>query len=303
MDGESNVTNEMAEELGKETHTIMSYFEKIDWQGLAVGFVVTAFKILFACLVIFIAYRILQSVLNAFFNRKEKNEGDDGLEGRYITLKKVSHNILKAIAIFIAVYTVLSLMGIPVGTLLAGAGVVGLAVSFGAQGFVNDLINGARIIFEEQMHVGDHVVLESSEKIEGIVQNVGIQTTIIRGFDGVIHFVPNREIIIVSNKSRSSLRVLIQLPLYPESDLDLVRKVMEQVNEDLLTRHSDSITDPAESVSFVPYSNGQVAAQVIMYTHPDDMFTVRNDAFESYVAALTQAGVDLPNYTLTSMAQ
>lgn len=295
MNEESTVTQEVTQELEKETSAFMSLIEDIEWQSLLINAAFTLVKIILALLAIYIVYRIIKYLINSFFKRRLATNQE--LPNRFKTIENITNSVLMAVTIFMASYTVLSLIGIPVGTLLAGAGVIGLAVSFGAQGFVSDVINGFKIIFEEQMHVGDTVVLES---VEGTVQQVGIQTTVIRDYDGVIHYIPNREIIIVSNKSRSSLRVRIHLPLYAETDLALVRDVINKVNEDLIVKFEEEITHAPDSVSFVPYTNGQAAAQIIMYTHPQDLFTVRNYAFEAYVAELNKSGIDLPDYVVTT---
>ena len=294
MNGESTVTQEVTQQLEKETSAFMNFIGNIEWQSLLIEAGFTLIKIILSLIAIYIVYRIVKYLINSFFQRKFATNQD--LPNRFKTIENITNSVILAVTIFVASYTVLSLMGIPVGTLLAGAGVIGLAISFGAQGFVSDVINGFKIVFEEQMHVGDIVVLES---IEGTVQQVGIQTSVVRDYEGVTHYIPNREIIIVSNKSRSSLRVLIQLPLYAETNLALVRDVINEVNEDLIVKFEKEITNNPDSVSFVPYSNGQVAAQIIMYTKPQDMFTVRNYAFETYVAELNKAGVDLPDYVIT----
>lgn len=294
MNEESTVTQEVTQELEKETSAFMNFIGDIEWQSLLIEAGFTLIKIILSLIAIYIVYRIVKYLINSFFQRKFATNKE--LPNRFKTIENITNSVILAATIFVASYTVLSLIGIPVGTLLAGAGVIGLAISFGAQGFVSDVINGFKIVFEEQMHVGDIVVLES---IEGIVQQVGIQTSVVRDYEGVTHYIPNREIIIVSNKSRSSLRVLIQLPLYAETNLALVRDVINEVNEDLIVKFEKEITNNPDSVSFVPYSNGQVAAQIIMYTKPQDMFKVRNYAFETYVAGLNKAGVDLPDYVVT----
>lgn len=293
MNNNESVTEEVGQELTRETSTFISAIKGFDWGSLAIEAIITLLKIIVFSLLIYIAYRVLKYLICSFFKRKQN--GDRKLGSRYVTLENVSLNILKALAWFFFIYTTLSLLGIPVGTLLAGAGVIGLAVSFGAQGFVSDVINGFRMIFEEQMHVGDTVILDT---VEGIVQNVGLQTTVIRDFDGVIHYIPNREIIIVSNKSRSSLRVLIEIPLYAETDLKAVRQVIDQVNAQLVNDFEKVITQKPGKVEFIPYQNSQIAAQTVMYTKPDDVFTIRNKAMEEYMSALTKAGIELPNYTL-----
>lgn len=293
MNNDSTVTAGVGEELEQETSALVQFFSSVDWQSMLVNFAITILKVLVVALVVYAAYRFFTYLLNRFFKHQEGM--DHKMASKYVTLKNLLQNVLKALAWFIFAYTALGLFGVPVGTLLAGAGVIGLAVSLGAQGFVNDFINGFRIIFEEQMHVGDNVVLED---IDGIVEQVGLQTTVIRAWDGTFHYIPNREIIIVGNKSRSSLRALVEIPLYTDTDLDKVRLLIEEANQRLFEEFGDAITQKPSSVDFIPYSTGQVAAQVIMYTRPDDVFAVKYKAFELYVDVLTDAGIDLPDFVL-----
>lgn len=111
----------------------------------------------------------------------------------------------------------LSILGVPVSSLLAGAGLAGVAIGLGAQGFLTDVVNGFFILLENQFEVGDSVVIGT---VEGNISSVGIRTTQIRGFDGTLHFIPNRNITVVSNKSRGDMRVQIDIPIYAHTDLE-----------------------------------------------------------------------------------
>ena len=97
----------------------------------------------------------------------------------------------------------MSILGLPVSSLLAGAGIAGVAIGMGAQGFLSDVINGFFILFERQLDVGDEVVLTNGPiTVSGKVVSVGIRTTQLRSDDQALHFVPNRNITVVSNFSR-----------------------------------------------------------------------------------------------------
>ena len=96
---------------------------------------------------------------------------------------------------FFLVYCLLSILGVPVSSLLAGAGLAGVALGLGAQGFLSDVVNGFFILLENQFEVGDAVEVGA---VTGLVSTVGIRTTQLRGFDGTMHIIPNRNISIVS---------------------------------------------------------------------------------------------------------
>ncbi|MCC9882215.1 mechanosensitive ion channel family protein, partial [Streptococcus agalactiae] len=114
-------------------------------------------------------------------------------------------------------YWILSILGVPISSLLAGAGIAGVAIGLGAQGFLSDVVNGFFILLENQFDVGDIINVGT---VSGTVTNVGIRTTQIHDFDGTLHFIPNRNITIVSNKSRSNMRAQIDIPLFVHTNLD-----------------------------------------------------------------------------------
>src|SRR5690606_26350687 len=113
----------------------------------------------------------------------------------------IAKNILAYFLLFIFVGFVFSIFHFDITTLLAGAGIVGLAIGFGAQGLVSDVVTGFFILLEQQIDVGDYVTVAGKD---GVVEEVGLRTTKLRGFDGTLHFVPNREITNVSNHSRGN---------------------------------------------------------------------------------------------------
>lgn len=293
MNGESEaVTEELTEQLEQETSSLFGYLQSINWNEIIVNFAITALKILFFILIIYIINRIAKYGVNLFFNRYKIN---DRLPSRYNTIYNVTNHILTGITWFLVIYTTLDLLGVPVGSLLAGAGVIGLAISLGAQGFVNDLINGMNILFNKQMAIGDEIQING---FSGNVRQIKLTTTEILDFDGTVHFIPNREITVVSNKSIADLRVYLEIPLYVETNLDKVRDVFNSVNDQLYEEFGDNITQRADDVDFIPSdAGGRVSARVIIYTVPDYKYPVENRAMELYIKALNEANIDIPNFT------
>ena len=123
--------------------------------------------------------------------------------GRQKTISRLLENVFNYTLYFFLLYCILSILGLPVSSLLAGAGIAGVAIGMGAQGFLSDVINGFFILFERQLDVGDEVVLTNGLLLSRKVVSVGIRTTQLRGEDQVLHFVPNRNITVVSNFSRT----------------------------------------------------------------------------------------------------
>lgn len=285
---EDGSVDEVIGEVTKQKNLLTQFWESIDWQAILVSAIILVLQFLLALIVFFILRKVGRYVIETVFRRyiKEKHT----VPNRYNTLYKLSQNIYNSVLYFFLIYTILELMGIPVGTLVAGAGVIGLALSLGAQGFVSDIVNGFMILLEKQLDVGDVVEINS---ILGVVEDVNLKTTKLKDFDGTIHFIPNRSITVISNRSRADMRVMIQIRLFPNTDLDKVRRVLDRVNQNLIPKYDEITIEPSE-IAFVPIGSGQTAAQIIMYTKAGKEFGVRNAFYENYVEALAKEGIELP---------
>lgn len=282
----------LAENIDDPAGFFEELWSSIQWQQIALSIFVVFFQILFALVVFLIIRKIGHYFIEVVFKRYMKERKT--VPNRLNTLYRLSKNSLNGLLYFFLVYTVLELLGIPVGTLVASAGVVGLALSLGAQGFVSDIVNGFMILLEKQIDVGDVVQLSG---IMGTVEDVNLKTTKVKDFDGTTHFIPNRSITVISNRSRSDMRVLLQIRLFPQTDLHLVRSVLEEVNSTWIPQKKEITVEPTE-ISFVPVGSGQIASQVIMYTESGSEFAMRNFFYEKYVDALREAGIDLPKINL-----
>jgi moderate conductance mechanosensitive channel len=141
------------------------------------------------------------------------------------TIGLVLSNIITAGLLISAVIAILSELGIAIGALAAGAGILGAALGFGAQSLVRDFISGLFIVVEDQYGVGDFVDLGSAT---GVVESIGLRVTQVRDLEGTVWYVRNGEILRVGNSSQGWSRVILDLPLAYNSDLDKAKKVIEQ---------------------------------------------------------------------------
>lgn len=137
-------------------------------------------------------------------------------ERRAATLAGVAKSVVRYFFDFFAGVTALSLIGVDTSSLLLGAGVAGLAVGFGAQNLVRDVLSGFFLLFEDQYAVGDYVNLAGTE---GIVEDIGFRTTHVRAFGGELHIIPNGTIPRVTNYSRGPLRVLFEVCIPYEENI------------------------------------------------------------------------------------
>lgn len=280
----------------EQLNFFIEYWNDIDWESVFSSIILFLMQLILTLIIFFILKKVGNYAIELVFKRYMKEK--QTVPNRLNTLYKLSKNSFHAIIYFSLVYAILELMGVPVGTLVASAGVVGLALSLGAQGFVSDIVNGFMILLEKQLDVGDVVELSG---IQGTVEDVNLKTTKVRDFDGTTHFIPNRSITVISNRSRADMRVMLHVRLFPETDLNKVRSVLEQVNREWIPRREEITIEPTE-IAFVPIGAGQIAAQVIMYTKSGTEFAMRNLFYEKYVDALREAGIELPKVNLDIQA-
>ena len=139
------------------------------------------------------------------------------------TIGSVLSNFITWGIALISVTMILNELGVEVGALIAGAGILGAAVGFGAQSLVRDLISGLFIVFEDQYGVGDVVDLG---EVKGAIEQVGLRVTQVRDVEGTLWYVRNGEILRVGNKSQGFTRVLIDLAFEPGIDVDKARAAL-----------------------------------------------------------------------------
>jgi small-conductance mechanosensitive channel len=274
--------------LEQQTNILLRYLNNIDWDGVFNRLVtVVGELILFTVLFLIIRSVGKRLIHRGFTTYKARTQ----LAGtRVDTMRTLMSNIYSYTVIFFYFYAVLSVLGVPVGTLIAGAGVVGIALGLGAQGFVSDVVTGIFIILEGQFDVGDAVKLGT---ITGTITSVGLRTTIVKSTDGTMNFIPNRNITIVSNMSRSEMQVLISLPMSPDEDLSVVRSVLKNVNT-TLKPETPAIVDGPELLGMSAAGDGTFVYQVMMHVANGEQLPVQRKFLAAYLKALAAAGIDIP---------
>ena len=289
----ANLTDQTASQIDKQTNLLMRYFQRINWDSILAATISKVVEILFFSFLFWLINKVGRALIKRGFKSYQGKRLMSG--NRVETIETLSDNAFKYIVIFFYLYAILSVLGVPVGTLLTGAGILGLALGLGAQGFVNDVVTGFFILLEGQFDVGDSVQIGT---ITGTISAVGLRTTIVESSDGTQNFIPNRNISIVSNRSRNNMLVLIKLPVYPTTDLDEVRKIISQVNADL-TPQFDTIVSPPEILGLTENTDGSFSYQVQLFAQNGEQVRLQREFLAAYLAALHQAGIDLPTPRLT----
>lgn len=187
-------------------------------------------KLLLVILGAFLLVRLLRAATNKIAAVQEKKLPPGIRVQQVRTLAGVITSVGVSVILFVAALEVLSLLGLNLGPLLASAGIAGLAIGFGAQTLVKDVINGFFILFEDQFNIGDVVRIAG---VKGTVEAMSLRRTLLRDDDGTIHSVPNSEIQIVSNTTRDWSQVALRVTTSYSEPTDRIVRLLQTIGDEL----------------------------------------------------------------------
>jgi small-conductance mechanosensitive channel len=247
----------------------------------------------------YLFYRIIRALAPPILERLVKVRGT-GRRARSEHAKRsqtLSSVVTQATAIFIvviAIFMILSEVGLDITPLLAGAGVAGIAIGFAAQSFIRDLIGGFLIIFENQYDVGD--VIKAAD-ITGIVEEVNLRRTQLRDLDGILHIVPNGEIRVASNYTMMWSRAHLNISVAYKEDLDRVMAVIRRVWE-------ETADDPQwgpQLISRTPwllrvneFGDSGIVIKAVGETKPMKQWDVMGELRRRIKRAFDEEGIEIP---------
>ncbi|MEQ9809911.1 mechanosensitive ion channel family protein [Streptococcus jiangjianxini] len=270
---------------------IENYWNKLHIESIAENIISKTVSLVLLLTLFFLAKKVFDVLFTKAIERSIAFTKQSPMRQR--TMTKLLHNVMNYALYFLLFYWILSILGIPVSSLLAGAGIAGVAVGLGAQGFLSDMVNGFFILFENQLEVDE--VVEVGE-IAGTVASVGIRTTQIIGFDGTLHFVPNRNISTVSNQSRGNMRAQVDLPIYAHTELDKVIDVVKSVNDTRVPEYPEIVTNP-DIIGAITNTNNQLVFRVNIFVQNGQQYTIGPKFFRFYQEALLKEDIQLPTVT------
>lgn len=262
--------------------------ENFNWEVLLFTAGVIAAKIIGILIAFVIVKAIGKKLIDRFFN-KMLGKGDI-TNGRALTLRSLSENVLSYVLLFILVATLFNIFGLSVASLIAGAGIVGLAVGFGAQGLVSDVVTGFFLLLEKQIDVNDYVTVGN---IDGVVEAVGLRTTQLRSFDGTLNYIPNRDITTVSNHSRGNMLALVDIGIAYEENIDEAIKVMQSACEELVTEDSVIVEGP-NVIGVQAFGSSDVTLRIIAKAKNGEQWEVERQIRKAIKEALDANGIEIP---------
>jgi small conductance mechanosensitive channel len=204
-------------------------------------------------------------------------------------------SVLRSVASF-AIFTIAALLvlgeaGANLGPLLAGAGIIGIALGFGSQALVKDFLSGLFILVEDQFGVGDIVDLD--RQTAGTVEAVSLRTTRLRAVDGTVWHVPNGDISRVGNKSQHWSRALLDVDVAYDTDIDHAKAVIKRVADELC-RERDDILEPPEVWGVESLGPHSVVIRLVVKTRPSDQYPVSRELRQRLKEAFDAEGIEIP---------
>lgn len=272
------------------------FFADIDWSRWSETTWTAGARVLVVVLVIFLALRIIERLiapaLRATVASQMAGEPQFEIDKRIDTLAGVANRTLSTIAVVIALLTVLPSFGINIGALLAGAGVVGIAIGLGAQSLVRDVLGGLFILIENQYGRGDVVNLAG---VGGVVEDVNLRRTLLRDMDGTVHSVPHSAITVSSNKTRALSRVNMLVTVRHGEDLDRVFAEVNRIGEELAQdpAWSSAVTSPPKALGVDDLRPAGVDVRILGETLPNRQWEVMRELRLRLAKAFETAGIKL----------
>ena len=254
------------------------------------------FNILGKLIKIFIIILVIKAVISlinklidkTFKNKKGTNFFVDSRRAN--TIAEVLKKLVKYILSFIGIVMVLDMFNVNTTSILATAGVGGLAIGFGAQSLVKDVITGFFILFEDQYAVGDYINVES---MEGIVEELGLRVTKVRDFSGDLYIIPNGMIQIVTNKTRGAMRALVKVFISYEEDVDKVTKVLEDVCL-RIKKNNDSVLDGPTILGITDLGESNISLTITAKTKPMEQWSVERQIRKEVKEAFAKENIKIP---------
>jgi moderate conductance mechanosensitive channel len=261
-------------------------------QGLG-GVAASALRICGILVAAWLAIVAAQRAIRGLRIRIASRLGDREAVQRAETLGRVFRYLAAVIVSLIAGMLVLGELGVSVAPILGAAGVVGLAVGFGAQSLVRDYFTGFFLLVEDQIRQGDVVKLGEHA---GLVEQVTLRYVQLRDYDGNVHFVPNGTITSVVNMGRGHAQAVVDIGVAYSADIDTAMALMHEVAAELRRdpAHAARILDGLEMAGVERWADSSVVIRARLKVAPLQQWTVRREYLRRLKKAFDEAGIEIP---------
>ncbi|MFW5761529.1 MAG: mechanosensitive ion channel family protein [Cyclobacteriaceae bacterium] len=236
---------------------------------------------------------LLKRVRTMISSRLKKEENAFESEKRADTLLGILKGVSNLVIWTIVIMLILEKLTIEIGPLLAGVGIVGLAVGFGAQELVRDIITGFFILLENHIRKGDVAILNGTG---GLVENIGLRTVILRDFAGVVHVFQNGKINSLSNMTKEWSAMVFDIGVAYKENTDKVSEIIQQVGDELQQdeKFKEKILEPIEVFGVENFADSAVIIKARLKTKPIEQWTVGREFRGRLKKAFDAQGIEIP---------
>ena len=264
-----------------------------------------AIVILLGLITLWLTQRLLTPILRVAIREQMEKEPEIEIKKRVDTLSHVLYTTITVAVVVLAIVTILPEFGVDAAPLIAGLGLVGLAVGFGSQNLVKDVINGMFILVENQYGQGDVVNIAGKS---GFVEDINLRRTVLRDQDGAVHFIPHSQITTATNMTKGFSRINLSVHVPFDADIDRVFDVINQVGEDITNDavFGPKITSAPKVLRIEDIKGGVIEVKVVGETAPMEQWEVmgelRRRLKRAFDAAKIPAGSVAPTVVLATQA-
>ncbi|HSJ14077.1 MAG TPA: mechanosensitive ion channel family protein [Longimicrobiales bacterium] len=263
-----------------------------DWDALVPQLVEVAVIITFAMLF----YRLIRGIIRRVIEKEV--EDDDPIakrlrQQRVHTVGGLLANITAVVLVIVTALTILGTFGVSIAPILASVGVLGLAVSFGAQSLVKDVISGTFMLLEGQFGIGDVVRLGDAA---GVVEKITLRTTVLRDLQGIVHIIPNGEITRVSNMTKAWSRAVLDIGVAYKEDVDRVIAVLRNEGERFHTdpEFGQLLLEPPQVLGVDSFADSAVVIRMVAKTLPMKQWDVARELRRRIKKRFDAEGIEIP---------
>ena len=262
------------------------------FQMISTWFLTSGVDILITLLLMLVALKLAKGVGSRLAVRLQKNK-DEEFKKRADTLTSIVQLVLTIIILAVGCIIILGEVGLEIGPILATAGIFGLAIGFGAQNLVQDVISGFFLLLEDQVRVGDVVQVAGKG---GLVEKVTLRMIILRDLSGNVHFVRNGKVDVVTNMTKDYGRYVFDIGVAYRENVDEVIQVVKEVDEELRRDpdFSDDILEPIEILGLDRFDDSAVVIKARYKTRPIKQWGVGREFNKRLKMAFDARDIEIP---------
>lgn len=265
------------QELGK------SLVEQFLGPGRVLSYVRSLVKVVIIIAGAWIATKLFNLVVIRIFRQKE--------ERHFRTAVPLVQSLFRYVILALGIVLILRAIGVDYKAIIAGAGVVGLAIGFGAQTLVKDFISGFFTLFEGAIATGDYIV---TSNFEGTIEKIGLRVTQIRAFDGTLWTIPNGELTSFGNRNRDYMRAIVAFDLAYEQNVEQGMRVAEFAAKNWYDRHRERCLDPPEVQGVLNFGDSGIRIRVVCKVKPNEQWAAERELRLEIKKAFDEAGIEIP---------